>query len=145
MLGTERAVHAEGLYFPWPSCLSFYEISDAGCHREARAETTSSSRKVIWCLLAQESTTGATFPGHSSSGNLLGRIEEDLQAVSFFTAAPHQKSCWTPPEGPFWKGLARLGKSRGFHRRRRTVSTAFHTGSVEMGETAHSKQCTFCQ
>jgi len=56
-----------------------------------RAENTVSNRKDIWCPIAQKST-GAMFPGHLTSGILLGRIEEDLQAVSFLKAAPHQKS-----------------------------------------------------
>lgn len=49
------------------------------------AENTLSNREVIWRPIAQKST-GAMFPGHSTSGILLGRIKEDLQAVSFLKA-----------------------------------------------------------
>jgi hypothetical protein len=31
---------------------------------------------------------GATFPGHSASVKVLGRTEEDLQAVPFFMMTP---------------------------------------------------------
>lgn len=56
-----------------------------------RAENIVSNGKDIWCPIAQKST-GAMFPGHLTSGIFLGRTEEDLQAVSFLKADPHQNS-----------------------------------------------------
>ena len=88
-----RAVHAKGIHLHLPSRPSFYGADDVWCHREVRAERTSSNREVIWCPTAQKST-GATFPVHSTSGKLLGRTEEDLQAVYFSIAARLHQTWW---------------------------------------------------
>lgn len=43
-------------------------------------------------------------------------------------------------QDPFWKGLARVGESCEYPRLRWAVSTALHTGPVEMEETANSME-----
>lgn len=43
-------------------------------------------------------------------------------------------------QDPFWKGLARVGESREYPRLRWAVSTALHTGPMEMEETANSME-----
>lgn len=43
-------------------------------------------------------------------------------------------------QDPFWKGLAKLGESCEFLRLRWAVSTAFHTGPVDMDKTATSME-----